>query len=80
MRHCVFRADFQIYAGVGVGGGKTQNILFPEIVIFFIPLPPSPLMFVIFYNFDDTVGDLSFHKVNRIVTHCIVHKDFSGVC
>lgn len=64
--------------GWGLGGGKTQNILFPEIVIFLSP--PTPPMFVIFYNFDDTAGDLSFHKVNRIVTHCSVHKDFSGIC
>ena len=37
-------------------------------------------MLIIFYNIGDTVGDLSFHKVIRIVTHCIFHKDFSGVC
>lgn len=79
MRHCVFRADFQIYAGVGAGGGQNTKHPFSGNCDFFIP-PPTPPMFVIFYNFDDTAGDLSFHKVNRIVTHCSVHKDFSGIC
>lgn len=73
MRHCVFRADLQIYAE---GRGKgIQYLLFPEILMISAPSPP---MLIILCDLSDIVGDLSFHKVARIVAHCIFHKDFSG--